>query len=94
MNNKMAIRIADKDNVAVALQPVTAGEALDIGGKKAVALQDIPQGHKIALADISRNEHVVKYGFPIGHATEDIKAGTWVHTHSMKTNLKGEVEYS
>ena len=94
MNNKMAIRIADKDNVAVALQPVTAGEALDIGGKKAVALQDIPQGHKIALADISRNEHVVKYGFPIGHATEDIKAGAWVHTHNMKTNLKGEVEYS
>ena len=36
----------------------------------------------------------MKYGFPIGHATADIAAGAWVHTHNMRTNLSGEEEYS
>ncbi|MBR4696322.1 MAG: UxaA family hydrolase, partial [Selenomonadaceae bacterium] len=94
MKNTIAIRIADQDNVAVALQPVKAGDSLDIGGRKAVAAQDIPQGHKMALTDIPKDANVMKYGFPIGHATKDIRAGAWVHTHNMKTNLKGEVEYS
>ncbi|WP_016992808.1 UxaA family hydrolase [Lysinibacillus boronitolerans] len=35
----------------------------------------------------------MKYGFPIGHATEEIPAGSWVHSHNMKTNLSGELTY-
>ncbi|MBQ1914346.1 MAG: altronate dehydratase [Selenomonadaceae bacterium] len=94
MEKTKALRIAEQDNVAVALQPIPSGDTLEIDGTKVSALQDIPQGHKIALADISNTSHVVKYGFPIGYATEDIQAGQWVHTHNMKTNLKGEVAYS
>ena len=37
---------------------------------------------------------MVKYGFPIGHATEPVEAGSWVHTHNMRTNLSGEEEYA
>ena len=37
---------------------------------------------------------MVKYGFPIGHATEDAAPGTWMHTHNVKTNLEGEMEYT
>ena len=37
---------------------------------------------------------MVKYGYPIGHATAEIKAGEWVHTHNMATNLEGEVVYT
>ena len=29
-------------------------------------------GHKVALKDINEGENVIKYGFPIGHATEFI----------------------
>ena len=83
------IRINDIDNVAVALHPAPAGTAF--GG--AEALEEIPQGHKMALKDIPEGSMIVKYGLPIGHATADIKAGQWVHTHNMATNLKGEVEY-
>lgn len=36
----------------------------------------------------------MKYGFPIGHALEDIGVGEWVHTHNTKTNLSGTQEYS
>ena len=54
---------------------------------------EIPQGHKIAVERIRSGEQVIKYGFPIGHATEDVEAGSWVHTHNMATNLEGETEY-
>uniref|UniRef100_UPI004028A7DF UxaA family hydrolase n=1 Tax=Gemmiger formicilis TaxID=745368 RepID=UPI004028A7DF len=39
-------------------------------------------------------ENVIKYGFPIGHATADAVPGTWMHTHNIHTNLSGEIEYS
>jgi Altronate dehydratase len=51
-------------------------------------------GHKQALCDINNGENIIKYGYPIGHATEDIKKGETVHTHNMKTNLSGLSEYT
>ena len=56
-------------------------------------LEDIPQGHKIALADIKEGEKVIKYGFPIGVAKQDIKAGSWVHVHNVKTGLGDVLDY-
>lgn len=88
------IRINPRDNVAVALHPVAAGETLLVGGGAVTAAEEIPQGHKIALAAIAEGQPVVKYGYPIGHATADIAAGAWVHTHNMRTNLSGEEEYT
>ena len=88
------IRIHEKDNVAVALSPITAGEEISVGGVTVRAREDIPQGHKIALADIAEGESIIKYGFPIGHATADAKAGSWMHTHNVKTNLEGEIAYT
>ncbi len=84
------IRIQPRDNVAVALEPLKAGETV-LGIS---LLEDIPAGHKFALTDIAENENIVKYGFPIGHATLPIPAGSWVHTHNVKTNLSGLLEYS
>lgn len=51
-------------------------------------------GHKYALFDIKKGENVIKYGMPIGHATEDIKMGEHVHTHNLRTNLQGALEYT
>lgn len=51
-------------------------------------------GHKYALKDINRGEKIIKYGFPIGVAAEDIKAGEHVHSHNLKTLLSGEKEYN
>lgn len=45
-------------------------------------------GHKRAIKDIRAGEAVIKYGFSIGNATEDIKAGDHVHSHNLKTGLK------
>ncbi len=55
---------------------------------------DLADSHKYALRDIKCGENIIKYGQPIGHATEDIKAGDHVHTHNVKTNLSGKLEYT
>ncbi|MBQ8321779.1 MAG: altronate dehydratase [Clostridia bacterium] len=55
---------------------------------------NLADGHKYALRDIKCGENIIKYGNPIGHATEDIKQGEHVHTHNVKTNLSGNLEYS
>lgn len=55
---------------------------------------NLDDGHKYALCDIRTGENIIKYGNPIGHATADIKKGEHVHTHNMKTNLSGVIEYT
>ena len=54
---------------------------------------NLDDGHKYALCDIKSGENIIKYGNPIGHATADIKKGEHIHTHNMKTNLSGVIEY-
>ena len=51
-------------------------------------------GHKYALRAIAAHENVIKYGMPIGHATQAIVAGEHVHTHNLATNLSGLLEYA
>ena len=89
------IHITVKDNVAVAIHPLKAGNTYQASdGITALAFEDIPQGHKIALKDIREGESIIKYGVVIGHATKDIAQGHWVHTQNMATNLSGEVKYT
>ncbi len=90
------IRINQNDSVAVALRSLKAGEYVAVTGAGITAEihEDIPMGHKIALKDIASGEAVIKYGFPIGEATKDIKQGTHVHTHNIRTLLSGAHEYT
>ena len=88
------IRIHPMDMVAVALRPLKAGERLSMDGIDVTAVSDIPMGHKIALRPIPAGEPVIKYGFPIGSAVEDISAGGHVHVHNLHTLLKGARDYS
>lgn len=88
------IIIHPDDNAAVALEELKQGETLDILGKPLVIKQDIRPGHKFAIAPIRANHNVIKYGYEIGHAVEDIQPGEWIHSHNLKTNLSDIVEYS
>ena len=87
------VRITPQDAVAVALRPVKAGETVSWGEGTLTLKEDIPMGHKAALRDIRKGEAVIKYGYPIGEATEEIPEGTHVHTHNLRTLLSGEKEY-
>ena len=88
------LRIHPTDNVAVALEDLEAGRSLAVGGLCVTLAQPIPRGHKVALVPIAPEANVIKYGSPIGRATETIAPGGWVHSHNLKTNLGGLLEYS
>ena len=86
-------RIHPEDNVAVAVQPLAKGETAGLDGQDFTAGSDIPAGHKMAIRAIRRGEPVVKYGFPIGSAKEDIQPGDWVHTHNVQSRLGDLLSY-
>ena len=87
------LRITPRDNVAVALRALTAGETVSADGLSLTLRTDVPAGHKAALTDLKAGEHVIKYGYPIGYAKEDIPAGSHVHVHNLHTLLSGELTY-
>ncbi|HPJ02418.1 MAG TPA: altronate dehydratase family protein [Candidatus Limiplasma sp.] len=89
---KQSVLIHPDDNVVVALQPFQKGDTIQENGLK--VRSDIPAGHKIALRAIANGQPVIKYGMPIGAASQDIAQGEHVHTHNMKTMLSGELAYS
>jgi altronate dehydratase len=85
---KYAKLIADNDNVITAVVDCKAGDEVHVrrGGKETTYTcnQDIPFGHKIAIAEIKKGYNVIKYGEKIGVAEKHIKLGDWVHTHNVR----------
>ena len=64
-----ALTIDPRDDVAVALAPISAGDPV---AANITAAADIPPGHKVALRAIAKGDPVRKYGWPIGEARCDI----------------------
>lgn len=54
---------------------------------------NLQTGHKIALRPIEQGEDIIKYGYPIGYATQGIAEGEHVHSHNMKTKLGDVLSY-
>ncbi|GGD61689.1 UxaA family hydrolase [Paenibacillus nasutitermitis] len=79
------------DHVGVATTDINAGENI-IGvymdtdtSIEVLAKDSIPLGHKIAVANVDENGHVIEYGLPIGYAPEGFHLGDYVHTHNIRT---------
>ncbi len=78
--------IHPRDNVAVAVRPIRAGEQARAKGITPFsALEEIPASHKIALQDIRAHEEIIKYGEVVAVTTREIKKGAWVHTHNLES---------
>lgn len=88
------LKINPADSVVVCLRAMKAGETVSDGDKEVKLLQDTPAGHKVLLTDKKEGEDIIKYGYPIGHATKNLKAGEWVNENNLKTNLAGTLEYT
>ncbi len=88
------IKINPADNVVIALRDFKEGERLVVSNQELQIKSDIPKGHKISVTEIGENENIIKYGVPIGHATQNIAAGEHIHVHNLKTNLSGTISYS
>ena len=69
------VRLHPDDTVAIARRALSAGEE--------GAVEDIPRGHKMALAPVAAGGAVLKYAQAIGVASVDIAAGAHVHTHNL-----------
>ena len=74
-NQPYVFRVTPDDNVAVTASPLCAGQTAVFEGSELRARDDVPTGHKVAVARIAAGAKVIKYGSPIGSATRDILAG-------------------
>jgi (2R)-sulfolactate sulfo-lyase subunit alpha len=79
------------DHVGVATSDIAAGDQavgvfMDDDSTVAVeALDDVPLGHKIAIAQLPAGAEVIEYGTPIGRAPDGLAVGDYVHTHNIKS---------
>lgn len=80
MTAPLVIKVKEKDNVAIAVHDLPVGtEALP----GVVALQPIPQAHKIALVDIPKGGEIIRYGVVLGYAKDAIPMGSWINEHML-----------
>ncbi|MGC4095365.1 MAG: altronate dehydratase family protein [Polyangiaceae bacterium] len=87
-----ALLIHDADSVAVAVQDLREGEQVSLAAEQLTLRQPIEKGHKFARRAHRAGEPVVKYGYPIGVARQDIAVGDWVHAHNLQTALSPDAE--
>ena len=94
VNSMRAVLLAPNDNVAAAIAAVDAAVPVVVtlnSSDEAVlnvsSRQKIPFGHKIAIKDLAKGSPIIRYGYPIGVATTDIKLGDHVHSHNMRSAL-------
>jgi altronate dehydratase small subunit len=88
-DRRQALLLHPNDDVAVALCDVKPGpiEILGTDCGSIVAVEEVCQGHKIAVRPIAAGDAITKYGVAIGFATSPIAAGAWVHTHNCRSGL-------
>lgn len=72
-----------EDNIAVLKRPTESGTKQVVDGNTVIVGTSLTMGHKIAIRPIAKGENVLKYGAPIGFASEDISAGDHVHLHNL-----------
>jgi len=84
-----AFQIQAEDNVATLMDDAAPGIVEIIGAATSTlsAVEKIARAHKLALRDIAANEAVIKFGVRIGHATQAIPRGAWVHLHNLASDL-------
>ena len=88
------LKINPADSVVVCLTAKKKGDIIDVDGKQIILAEDTPAGHKVLIKDVCEGENIIKYGYHIGHARKDMKAGEWVNENNLKTNLSGTLEYT
>jgi altronate dehydratase small subunit len=78
--------LRDEDNIIVACTAIKAGTSIVIDAQTVTLNETVFVGHKIARRTIQVGEKILKYGAPIGSATQKITQGESVHTHNLKSD--------
>ncbi len=88
------LRVSERDQVVIALRAMAAGETIVLeDGTPLTLTEDVPAGHKILTRPVAEGDDVLKFGYSIGKAKADLRPGAWVHTHNLRTGLKGLLDY-
>ncbi|MCL2373907.1 MAG: UxaA family hydrolase, partial [Treponema sp.] len=66
------IKVHPQDNVVIPVQDAPRGTEV---APEVKTIQDIPQGHKIALKDFRKGDEVMRYGVILGSLLKDVPAG-------------------
>jgi hypothetical protein len=74
------------DNVLTVIATLEAGQRVHVGDHDVAIPKRLPLGHKVAARGIAAGEKIIKYGAPIGSATQAIAAGEHVHTHNVRSD--------
>jgi altronate hydrolase len=90
----LVLKLHERDNVAVALAPLEAGQRVTVGGVDLLVRQPIPRGHKLALESLGVGDIAIKFGWPIGRMRFAAAAGDHVHVHNLATLLSGVEGYA
>lgn len=87
MRHKRGLVLNPRDNVANVLEEIRPGETVELRLDTEIlsikATEQIPFGFKMAIADIAVDAPVIKYGEPIGRASQPIERGALVHVHNL-----------
>lgn len=81
-----AVCVNPRDNVWVAVNVIESGEMAITDEGQVTVCEPIRPGHKVAVRQIERGDQILKYGQPIGTATETIEPGRWVHVHNVEVS--------
>lgn len=83
-----AVRLHPEDTVAVLVEEAAVGNGVRFVGDEEspdlVIREPIPYGHKVAVRPMRVGAAVLKYGEPMGIATEQIAPGFHVHVHNVR----------
>ena len=92
MSNPQLLVHDKADNVGVVVvEDLKAGTDMlcvvteDNSDFRLTARHDVPIGHKVALADLTEGDTVIKYGEDIGRVIAGVERGGHVHVHNLKT---------
>ena len=73
-------------NVAIAKTDISAATTLQVMGAMVALAEKILTGHKFAFKPVRKGETIIKYGAPIGIASQDISSGEAMHLHNITSD--------
>jgi altronate dehydratase small subunit len=85
-NDPRVLILAPGDNVAIAKADIESGTALTVMGQPVTLKTRVEVGHKFAFKKVAKGAKLVKYGAPIGVATQDIAPGDYMHIHNITSD--------
>ncbi|MDQ1209315.1 galactarate dehydratase [Acinetobacter baylyi] len=79
MLKPILIQINPLDNVAIVVNDQGLEKQTVIEEYQLTLVDDVPQGHKVLLKALKKDEAIIRYGEIIGYANADLEAGRWVN---------------